>query len=292
MSKKAEQSFIVIGGGIGGLATALGIAETKQKVKVLEQAQEFGEVGAGIQLAANATNVLQRLGVMDKINEIAVFPKRLVLMDAISGEELSAQPWDVYKERYGAPYIVLHSSESHHILVEACEENPYIELVTDQSIVKTVESEGTVTVTAANGDQHTGKAVVGADGIWSKVRKLFSDDEAVCSQYVAYRGAIPIDDITSHGNLDDVYMWIGPNLHLVQYPVRRGELFIIKWSFSKALNIVQKLKKQINGERQKKWIKFLLGRVKQFKRVFPIFNVNADGQCMIAIQSAIGQKGA
>ena len=52
-----------------------------------------------------------------------------------------------------------------------------------------------VTVTSANGDQHIGKAVIGADGIWSNVRKLFSDDEAVCSQYVAYRGAIPIDDI-------------------------------------------------------------------------------------------------
>src|SRR3954465_9657954 len=226
MSKKAEQAFIVIGGGIGGLATALGIAETKQKVKVLEQAHEFGEVGAGIQLAANATNVLQRLGVMDKINKIAVFPKRLVLMDAISGEELSALDLgDVYKERYGAPYIVLHRSDLHHILVEACEENPYIELFTNQSIIKTVESEGSVTVTSANGDQHTGKAVVGADGIWSNVRKLFSDDEAVCSQYVAYRGAIPIEDITTHGDMDDVYMWIGPDLHLVQYPVRKGELY-------------------------------------------------------------------
>lgn len=226
MNKKAEQAFIVIGGGIGGLAIALGIAETKQKVKVLEQAEEFGEVGAGIQLAANATNVLQRLGVMDKINEIAVFPKRLVLMDAFSGEELSALDLgDVYKERYGAPYIVLHRSDLHRILVEACEDNPYIELVTNQSIVKTVENEGIITVTAANGDQHTGKAVIGADGIWSETRKMFSEDEAVCSQYVAYRGAIPIEDITNHGNLDDVYMWIGPNLHLVQYPVRKGELY-------------------------------------------------------------------
>ena len=69
------------------------------------------------------------------------------------------------------------------------------------------------------------KQSIGADGIWSKVRKLFADDEAVCSQYVAYRGAIPIDDISSHGNLDDVYMWIGPDLHLVQYPVRKGELY-------------------------------------------------------------------
>ncbi len=102
---------------------------------------------------------------------------------------------------------------------------PIIELFTNQSIVETVENEGVVTVTAANGDVHVGKAAVGADGIWSKTRKLFSEDEAVCSQYVAYRGAIPIEDITTRGDLDDVYMWIGPNLHLVQYPVRRGELY-------------------------------------------------------------------
>ena len=219
MTKIEAQPFIVIGGGIGGLAAALGIAEMKQKVKVLEQAPEFGEVGAGIQLAANATNVLQRLGVMDKINEIAVFPKRLVLMDAFSGEELSALDLgDVYRERYGAPYIVLHRSDLHRILVEACEENPYIELYTNQTIEQTVENDGIVTVTSANGEQHIGKAVVGADGIWSNARKLFVDDEAVCSQYVAYRGAIPIEDISKHGNLDDVYMWIGPDLHLVQYP--------------------------------------------------------------------------
>ncbi|MGM0886278.1 MAG: FAD-dependent monooxygenase [Bacillota bacterium] len=221
-----KKPFIVIGGGIGGLATALGIAETKQYVKVLEQAPEFGEIGAGIQLAANATNVLQRLGVMDKINDIAVFPKRLVLMDAFSGKELSALDLgDVYKERYGAPYAVLHRSDLHKVLAEACEKNPYIELVTNQTIIETVEYEGEVTVTSANGTQHSGTAVIGADGLWSKARKLFVEDQPVCSQYVAYRGAIPMEEVTSHGDLDDVYMWIGPDLHLVQYPVRRGELY-------------------------------------------------------------------
>ncbi|MBM4762909.1 3-hydroxybenzoate 6-hydroxylase [Bacillus sp. B15-48] len=218
---------MVVGGGIGGLATALGIAETKKYVKVLEQAPEFGEVGAGIQLAANATNVLQRFGVMDKINEIAVFPKRLVLMDAFSGEELSALDLgDVYKERYGAPYVVLHRSDLHRVLLEACQENPFIELVTNQRIVTIAEENDGVTVKAENGAVHTGNALVGADGIWSNVRKLFSDDDAVCSGYVAYRGAIPIEEVKASVNsMDDVYMWIGPDLHLVQYPVRKGELY-------------------------------------------------------------------
>ncbi len=80
-------------------------------------------------------------------------------------------------------------------------------------------------MTAANGDVHTGSAAIGADGLWSNARKLFVDDQPVCSEYVAYRGAIPMEDVTEVGNLDDVFMWIGPNFHLVQYPVRRGELY-------------------------------------------------------------------
>lgn len=227
MANTAQNPFIVIGGGIGGLATALGVAENQQYVKVLEQAPEFGEVGAGIQLAANATNVLQRLGVMDKINEIAVFPKRLVLMDAFSGKELSALDLgEVYQKRYGAPYIVLHRSDLHRVLLEACKENPYIELATNQRITTTEENDQGITVKAENGDVHKGIAVIGADGLWSNVRKMFSDDQPVCSGYVAYRGAIPIEEVkTSIGAMDDVYMWIGPDLHLVQYPVRRGELY-------------------------------------------------------------------
>ncbi|MGJ9386020.1 FAD-dependent monooxygenase [Salipaludibacillus sp. CF4.18] len=227
MNNTVANPLIVIGAGIGGLAAALGIAETKKYVKVLEQAPEFGEVGAGIQLAANATNILQRLGVMDKINDIAVFPKRLVIMDAFSGEELSSLDLgDVYKEKYGAPYVVLHRTDLHKALLEVCEENPYVELVTNQEIITTEEKDGGVSVTAANGDVHQGSGVVGSDGIWSKVRNLFSDDTPNCSEYVAYRGAIPIEEVKSSvGNMDDVYMWIGPNLHLVQYPVRRGELY-------------------------------------------------------------------
>ena len=281
MMNTEKKPFIVIGGGIGGLATALGIAETKQYVKVLEQAPEFGEIGAGIQLAANATNVLQRLGVMDKINDIAVFPKRLVLMDAFSGKELSALDLgDVYKERYGAPYVVLHRSDLHKVLAEACEKNPYIELVTNQTIIETVEYEGEVTVTSANGSQHSGTAVIGADGLWSKARKLFVEDQPVCSQYVAYRGAIPMEEVTSHGDLDDVYMWIGPDLHLVQYPVRRGELY----------NQVVVFKSSQYTEHRKKWTVYLPELVSLFRMRFHSFKDNAAGRCMTVYQLIIGQK--
>src|SRR5690606_10862004 len=87
------------------------------------------------------------------------------------------------------------------------------------------QDENGVRVVNKDGVTHTGQAVVGADGIWSETRKLVSKDMPICSGYVAYRGVIPIEEIHNVGNMDDVYMWIGPNLHVVQYPVRSGELY-------------------------------------------------------------------
>ncbi|MFS0824579.1 FAD-dependent monooxygenase [Bacillus sp. 1P02SD] len=228
MTNSKQNPIIVVGGGIGGLATALGLAQADKYVKVLEQAPEFGEVGAGIQLAANATNVLQKLGVMDRISEYAVFPKRLVLMDAFTGEELSALDIDqVYRERYGAPYIVLHRTDLQKALLDACVAHPNVELLTNQEIKTAADNGNSVEVFTAAGESFTGSAVIGADGIWSKTRKLFVVDEPICSEYVAYRGAIPMEEVASAnvGDPEDVYMFIGPNMHVVQYPVRRGELY-------------------------------------------------------------------
>lgn len=227
MSDVKSNSVAVVGAGIGGLATALGAAQTGKEVKVLEQASEIKELGAGIQLAANGTNVLKQLGVLDKISEVSVFPKRLVLMDAFSGEELSALDiGDVYQERYGSPYVVLHRSDLQNILLEACREHPNVEILTNQSVEKVEGAETLeVEVTAKNGDVHKTAAVIGADGLWSDTRKHFTDDQPLCHGYVAYRGALPMEEVTNIGNLDDVYMWIGPNMHVVQYPVRKAELY-------------------------------------------------------------------
>ncbi|GAB7386414.1 3-hydroxybenzoate 6-monooxygenase [Bacillaceae bacterium] len=220
--------FVIVGGGIGGLSAALGVAETGRSVYVLEQAPEFGEVGAGIQLAPNATAVLARFGLMDEIAKYAVFPKRLVLRDAVSGKELSALDLgDSFLQKYGHPYIVIHRADLHKVLLEACLANPRITPLTNQVVAKVEDLGDKARVTLTDGTVYLADAVIGADGLWSKTRKLFSDDQPVCSQYVAYRGTIPISEILAQANtnLDDVIMWIGPYLHLVQYPVRGGELY-------------------------------------------------------------------
>lgn len=228
MTTQKEVPFIVIGGGIGGLTAALGVAETGRSVHVLEKAPEIGEVGAGIQLAPNATAVLTRFGVMDEIAKFAVYPKRLVLMDALSGKELSALDLgETFLKKYGYPYIVLHRADLQQVLYKACQANDRITVLTNQA-VETVEDLGDkARVVLADGTAYVSDAVIGADGLHSKTRQMFSDDKPICSEYVAYRGTIPMAEMAAQAgtNMDDVIMWIGPYLHLVQYPVRRGELY-------------------------------------------------------------------
>lgn len=220
--------IIIVGGGIGGLAAALSITETGKSIAVFEQAPEFGEVGAGIQLAPNALEVLDRLGVKDEILKYAVLPKRLVLKDVYTAKEVAALDLgEGFRKAFGQPYIVMHRSDLHRVLYEACQKRGNIQFYTNQQI-QTAEQDGdTVTVINQNGEKYSAEAVIGADGVKSNLRKLLIEDEPVNSAYVAYRGTIPIEEVASETNLDldDVIMWIGPNLHLVQYPVRRGELY-------------------------------------------------------------------
>lgn len=217
--------FLVIGGGIGGLAAALSIAGTGRKVHVLEQAPEFAEVGAGLQLAPNALAVLDKLGVLEVVKEKAVAPRRLVLMDAITGKEMTALDLgDAFLRRFGFPYIVTHRSDLLDALLAACRAHDLITLMNNKEVLSVQDLGNHVQASCKDGSVYTADAVIGADGLWSQTRKLFVEDKAICSHYVAYRGTIPISEIPQ-ANLDDVVCWIGPSLHLVQYPVRRKELY-------------------------------------------------------------------
>lgn len=227
MSEGAKRvDFLVIGGGIGGLTAALAIAKSGRDVTVLEQAPQFSEIGAGLQLAPNAIRVLQRLGLFDAVGDFAWFPKRLVLMDAKNAQELSALDLgDAYRRRYGFPYAVMHRADLLNLLVQACESSGRVTLLADQEVVASHPSPGHVEVAVKDGTTYVAKVAVGADGLWSKTRRHLCDDEAVTAHYVAYRGTVPIEEISDYARMDDVVMWVGPGMHFVQYPVRRGELY-------------------------------------------------------------------
>jgi len=216
---------VVVGGGIGGLGNALALARAGRRVRVLEQAAEFGEVGAGLQIAPNATRILRDWGLLDDVIAAGVLPRRLVLRDAVDGTELTYLDLAGTAHRYGAPYVVMHRSDLHAILLGACRDAG-VDLVTGADVSEVeVREDAAVAISASRRD--CGALVLAADGLTSTLRGQLSADVPVSSNYVAYRGAIPIDDVRDAQGLalDDVVAYIGPRCHFVQYSLRRGEMF-------------------------------------------------------------------
>lgn len=215
------KEVIVVGGGIGGLAAALGIAKLGKKVTLLEQAPQFGEVGAGLQIAPNGLRALEALGVLEEVYKQAVFPRRHVFMDALSGNELSAVRFgDKFRESFGYPYIVIHRSDLHSVLLQACQSLDNISFLTNHRLASIEEFADYVELRCENGAVLKAEMVIGADGIRSVTRQLVSQDGPVVSKYVAFRFTVPMSEMTIDIDWDEKLTWIGPGIHLVQYPVR------------------------------------------------------------------------
>lgn len=227
MQQTRRVPFLIVGGGIGGLTTALALARRGYTAHVLEQATAFSEIGAGIQLAPNASSVLDDLGVLERIGAYAVYPKRMLLVDALSGETLTAADLgEPFLRAFRYPYVVMHRNDLLTILLEACQRSAAITLETSRHVVVVEDLGDGARVTCADGAEFVCDALIGADGLRSVVRDLvIGDGEPVCEGFVAYRGAIPVEDVVEHGGLDTIRYWIGPNLHFIQYPLRRGELY-------------------------------------------------------------------
>lgn len=218
---------LVAGGGIGGCATALALAQKGIPVTVLEQAAEFKEIGAGIQLGPNVFRVFDALGLRAAVEKTVVYPDNLVMMDAVSGELVTRMPLGKkFHDRFGQPYGVIYRADLHQILIDACRAHSGIRLLTNQKIVDFSDVEGAVRVTTEAGEVYPGRALVGADGLWSKVRqKIVGDGKPRVAGHIAYRAVLPTSEVPEHLRFNDMTLWAGPKFHLVQYPLRRGELF-------------------------------------------------------------------
>ncbi|MEV1199743.1 FAD-dependent oxidoreductase [Microbispora rosea] len=214
---------IIVGGGIGGLSTAFALARLGLKVQVLEQAPEFGEVGAGLQLAPNCTRILDDYGLLDKAKSLGVVPERMVMRDAIDGSELTSLDLRDLERTYGYPYMVIHRSDLHGLFLEACR-TAGVELLTHQRVTAYAHAEGNATVVTEDGTTWVAPLVIAADGLHSVARKLLVDDEPVSSSYVAYRGTVPIPKLTRPVDLSEVVVYVGPRCHFVHYGLRGGDL--------------------------------------------------------------------
>ena len=219
---------IIAGGGIGGLACALGLAIMGFRTVVLEQAHEFGEIGAGIQLAPNAWSALDALGLGELVKREAVFMERLLMMDGVSGETVVDIPLDArFSQRYGNPYAVTHRADIHGSLLDACKaRRELIELRTDSQLTGFQVDDRAAVVQLGNGERIAAAALVGADGWRSAVREqIVGDGEPPVSGHLCYRAVLAAEDMPKDLSWPAATLWAGPNTHIVHYPLRGGKLF-------------------------------------------------------------------
>jgi salicylate hydroxylase len=217
--------LVVAGGGIGGLAAALAASRAGCDVRLLERAAAFSEVGAGVQLGPNVTRVLQAWGLHDALRSVAAFPERLQVRNAEGSEllgELSLGP--TMATRYGAPYATVHRADLHSLLLEALQQHADIKMHAGRALQSFSQSAEAVRLHTATGPDVECDALIGADGLWSTVRQqMLGDGMPLRTGHLAYRALVKQSTLPSPLRTQDVTVWLGRQMHVVQYPVRSGE---------------------------------------------------------------------
>ena len=230
MSKQLP--VLVAGGGIGGLAAALALVRQGFEVVVLEQAAQLGEIGAGIQLGPNAFHAFDALGVGDKTGSRAVFTDYMVMHDAIDEYQVGKIPTDEkFRTRFGNPYAVIHRQDIHNSLLEGAQECGHVEFHTGCRVESIEQNADSVTVTCGNGKTFTGQALIGADGVRSVVRAQYVNDPPRVTGHVVYRAVVDAKDFPENLKWNAASIWVGPNCHLVHYPLRGGKEYNVVVTF-------------------------------------------------------------
>jgi salicylate hydroxylase len=221
-----DKNLLISGGGIGGLAAALATARAGWKVALLEQSPVFGEVGAGIQLGPNVVRVLRDWGLSDSLARVAAFPRELQVRNATSTELLGVLPLGkTIEQRYGAPYVTIARADMHTLLLEAVRAQGGVDLHLDARVIGVAQNAQCVRVQTVQDQQLEAPLLVGADGLWSQVRKhvVVGDVAPRVTGHLAFRAMLPQSALPAPLRTQVVTAWMGPDFHAVHYPVRSGE---------------------------------------------------------------------
>lgn len=221
---------LVVGAGIGGLATALALARRGIASHVLERRPAFDEEGAGIQIGPNGTRILRSLGVADTLRPHVGIPEALSVRDGRAGTELARFPLGRWMAmRHGAPYWVAHRKDLHAALLQAARAEPHIDLSMGFDASEVAFDDRNVAVASEAGQSWSGKALIAADGIWSPLRTLLFDaTKPHFSGKSAVRSVVPIEKLPADFHRNETTIWLFGDAHVVHYPVSGGsELAII-----------------------------------------------------------------
>ena len=223
----SARPVLIAGGGIGGLAAALGLAQKGIRSILLEKAAALGEIGAGIQLGPNAFHAFDYLGVGEAARRMAVYIDQLRLMDALTADEIThIDLRDAFRARFGNPYAVVHRGDLHGVLLKACREHALIELRTSAEVVGYDQDDASVTARLASGERVTGSLLIGADGLWSNIRRqLVGDGAPRVSGHTTYRSVIPTEEMPEDLRWNAATLWAGPKCHIVHYPLSGWKVF-------------------------------------------------------------------
>ena len=226
--------ILIAGAGVAGLSAALELAARGWNVRLVEKAETLSEVGAGLQLAPNAMRHLQRLGVADRLSTQAVTPEALYLMDGRKARPLMEMKLgDKARQRWHHPYVVCHRADLQSALLDACREQPSIEISLDAEITNHRVENGTVaaTVRHANSEESVGAAyVIACDGVWSAERSKAGLSKARFSGHIAWRttlaaSALPASFLNAMPERKAVSAWLGKKAHFIAYPLKGGGFF-------------------------------------------------------------------
>ena len=236
-----DKAMVIVGGGIGGLAAALAAARAGRAVRLLEQAPAFAEVGAGIQLGPNVVRVLQGWGLGDALRRVAAFPAQLEVRNALTAETLGVLPLGEHAvARYGAAYATVARADLHTLLLQAVQTHP-VDLQLATILTQVQQDADGVHLQTAGGDRWQTPLLVGADGLWSRVRQhLLPQAQPRATGHLAFRAMVRQDSLPVMLRSQVVTAWLGPRFHAVQYPVRGGE-----W-----LNVVAIVQGHVEGDPQ------------------------------------------
>ena len=241
--------MIVVGGGIGGLAAALACTRAGMQVQLLEQSHVFAEVGAGIQLGPNVVRVLQGWGLGERLKAVAAFPERLEVRNALSANVLAVLPLgQSMVDRYGAAYATIARADMHSVLLTAVCQSGSAQLMLDSEVTAVTQDAESAQVQLAHLPTDTNPilkadVLVGADGLWSRVRsQVVRGSGPRITGHLAFRAMLPQRDLPEALRSQVVTAWMGPDFHVVQYPVRGGE-----W-----LNVVAIVHGEVSGD-PKSW---------------------------------------